>query len=151
MIIGQGVFEAGGGGGGRVLAWALVDWCECGGRGSNGGWVPNGDPFRRNRRRPYPRCIRWLGPDPAPGPSVSVTCATPAVGPEGLLPVLGCFGGVIWSGPGEGRPTPPGERRFLHLLPLWSPEEARLHGQGRYVQKCTHWRKWQKWPLIAKF
>ena len=113
MIIGQGVFEAGGGG--RVLAWALVDWCECGGRGSNGGWVPNGDPFRRNRRRPYPRCIRWLGPDPAPGPSVSVTCATPAVGPEGLLPVLGCFGGVIWSGPGEGRPTPPGERRFLHL------------------------------------
>ena len=113
LIIGQEVFEAERGG--RVLAWALVDWCECGGRGYNGGLVPNGDPFRRSGRHPYPRCILCIGLDPAPGPGVSATCATPTVGPEGLLPVPGCVGRVIWSVPGEGRPSPPGERRFLRL------------------------------------
>ena len=113
LTIGQEVFETGGGR--RVLAWAPVDWCECGGREYNGGSVPNGDPFRRSGRRPYPRCIRCIGLDRAPGPGVSATCATPAVGPEELLPVPGCVGRVIWSGPGEGRPSPPGERRFLRF------------------------------------
>lgn len=113
LIIGQDVFEAGEGA--RVLAWALADWCECCGRGYNGGSVPNGDPFRRSGRRSYPRYIRCVGHDPAPGPGVSATCATPTVGPEGLLPVPGCVGGVIWYGLGEERPSPPGKRRLFRL------------------------------------